>query len=53
MWLKLGRLYMALENRPAGDKALKKVFPAFFINNTNLGTESLKRDILLFVSLAW
>ncbi|XP_019468218.1 N-lysine methyltransferase SMYD2 [Meleagris gallopavo] len=24
MWLKLGRLYMALENRPAGDKALKK-----------------------------
>ncbi|NXD68910.1 SMYD2 methyltransferase, partial [Eolophus roseicapillus] len=24
MWLKLGRLYMALENRPAGVKALKK-----------------------------
>ncbi|NXJ13918.1 SMYD2 methyltransferase, partial [Odontophorus gujanensis] len=24
MWLKLGRLYMALENRAAGDKALKK-----------------------------
>ncbi|XP_072188131.1 N-lysine methyltransferase SMYD2 isoform X2 [Excalfactoria chinensis] len=24
MWLKLGRLYMTLENRPAGDKALKK-----------------------------
>ncbi|NWU59296.1 SMYD2 methyltransferase, partial [Dromas ardeola] len=24
MWLKLGRLYMALENRPAGVKALKR-----------------------------
>lgn len=25
MWLKLGRLYMGLENRAAGEKALKKV----------------------------
>lgn len=25
MWLKLGRLYMGLENKAAGEKALKKV----------------------------
>lgn len=25
MWLKLGRLYMGLENRAAGEKALRKV----------------------------
>lgn len=44
---------MALENRPAGEKALKKVFPDFFINNNNSGIESLERDMLLLVSLAW
>lgn len=27
MWLKLGRLYMGLENKAAGEKALKKVGP--------------------------
>lgn len=27
MWLKLGRLYMGLENRAAGEKALRKVRP--------------------------
>lgn len=47
MWLKLGRLHMALENRPAGVKALKRVSPAFFVNNTGLGMESLKHDVLL------
>jgi hypothetical protein len=25
MWLKLGRLYMGLENKAAGERALKKV----------------------------
>lgn len=37
---------MALENRPAGVKALKRVSPAFFVNNSSLGTESLKHDVL-------
>lgn len=31
MWLKLGRLYMALENRTAGMKALKKVLPSYCV----------------------
>lgn len=32
MWLKLGRLHMALENRPAGVKALKRVFISWFLH---------------------
>lgn len=32
MWLKLGRLYMALENRAAGVKALKRVFISWFLH---------------------
>lgn len=32
MWLKLGRLYMALKNRTAGVKALKRVFIVWFLH---------------------
>ncbi|XP_026551545.1 N-lysine methyltransferase SMYD2 isoform X1 [Pseudonaja textilis] len=42
MWLKLGRLYMGLENRSAGVKALKKMQSVFQTSLQEVGWTALK-----------